>query len=74
MESGYAPGSIFGLAVLIAGSLAFRIYLHFSNNYSASYGSLGAVIILLVWLYVVGLAYLIGAAINAEIERAEKRE
>jgi membrane protein len=67
-----SPGSAFGVAVLIAGSFAFRIYLHFSNNYSASYGSLAAAMILLVWLYVVGLAYLIGVEINAEIERAEK--
>jgi len=50
----------------------FRIYLHFSDNYTTSCGSLGAIMILLVWLYVVGLAYLIGGEINAEIERAEK--
>jgi membrane protein len=69
-----SPGAAFGVVVLIGGSFAFRIYLHFSNNYSASYGSLGAVIILLVWLYVAGLAFLIGGKINAEIERAEKGE
>ena len=67
-----SPGSAFGVLVLIGGSFVFRIYLHFSNNYSASYGSLGALMILLVWLYVVGLAYLIGGEINAEIERAER--
>ena len=67
-----SPGSAFGVLVLLAGSFVFRIYLHFSNNYSASYGSLGAVMILLVWLYVAGLAYLVGGEINAEIERAEE--
>jgi membrane protein len=67
-----SPGSVFGLLVLFGGSFAFRIYLHFSDTYSASYGSLGAVMILLVWLYVAGLAYLIGGEINAEIERAEE--
>jgi len=51
-------------------SFGFRTYLHFFNNYSASYGSLGAVMILLMWLYVTGLACLIGAVINAVIERA----
>jgi len=43
------------------------------NNYSASYGSLGAAMILLVWLYVSGLAYLIGGEVNAEIGRAGRR-
>ena len=49
-----------------------RVYLHFFNNYSATYGSLGAVMILMIWLYVSGLAYLIGGEINAVIERAER--
>jgi membrane protein len=47
------------------------MYLHFFNDYSATYGSLGAVMILMIWLYVSGLAYLIGGEINAVIERAE---
>lgn len=67
------PGSVFGALVWLVASFGFRAYLHFFNNYSASYGSLGAVMILLVWLYVAGLAYLIGAEINAEIERAGRR-
>jgi len=65
----FTPGSAFGGFVWLAASFGFRIYLHFFDNYSASYGSLGAVMILLVWLYVTGLACLIGAEINAEIER-----
>jgi membrane protein len=68
------PGSAFGAFVWLLASFGFRIYLHFSNNYSISYGSLGAVMILLVWLYATGLAYLIGAEINAEIERAGMQE
>jgi len=68
----FSPGSTFGALVLLSGSFAFRMYLHFFNHYSASYGSIGAVMILLVWLYVAGLAYLIGVEINAEIERAEE--
>lgn len=66
------PGSAFGVLAWLGASFGFRIYLHFSNNYSASYGSLGAVMILLAWLYVAGLAYLIGGEINAAIDRAEK--
>jgi membrane protein len=40
------------------------------NNYSVIFGSLGALVILMVWLYVTGLAFLIGGEINANIERA----
>jgi membrane protein len=64
------PGSAFSTLVWLGASFGFRTYLHFFNNYSASYGSLGAVMILLIWLYVAGLAYLIGGQINAVIERA----
>jgi membrane protein len=67
------PGSTFGVLVWLGASFGFRMYLHFFNSYSATYGSLGAVMILLAWLYVAGLAYLIGGEINAEIEFAGKR-
>jgi len=68
------PGSLFGMLLWLASSVGLRIYLHFFNTYSATYGSLGAVMILLVWLYVAGLAFLIGGEINAEIERAAAGE
>jgi membrane protein len=64
------PGSAFGGSLWLLASVGFRVYLRFFNTYSASYGSLGAVMILLVWLYVTGLAFLIGGEINAEIECA----
>jgi membrane protein len=70
------PGSIFGAFLWLAASAGFRLYLHFFNTYTATYASLGAVMILLVWLYVMGLAFLVGGEINAEIERTAlgKRE
>jgi membrane protein len=64
------PGAVFGMLLWLVSTVGLRIYLHFFNTYSATYGSLGAVIVLLVWLYVTGLAFLIGGEINAEIERA----
>jgi membrane protein len=64
------PGSVFGAFVWLAGSVGFRVYLHFFNSYSLLYGSLGAVMILLAWLYVTALAFLTGGEINAEIDRA----
>jgi len=67
------PGSVFGVALWLAASFGLRAYIHFFNTYSKTYGSLGAVIILLLWFYVTGLAFLIGAEINSEIEAAARR-
>jgi membrane protein len=64
------PGSLTGVAVWIGASLLFRLYLQFYNSYSRTYGSLGAVIVLLLWLYITGLAILVGGEINSEIENA----
>ncbi len=64
------PGALIGVVLWIAASLLFKLYLSFSNTYSATYGSIGAVIILMLWMYVTGLALLIGGQINAEIEHA----
>ena len=69
----FTPGSAFGGFVWLVASVGFRTYLHFFNNYSISYGSLGAAMILLGWLYVTALACLVGAEVNAEIERAGRR-
>lgn len=64
------PGSVFAAFLWLAASVGFRIYLRFVNNYAVIFGSLGAAIILLVWLYVTGLSFLIGGEINATIQRA----
>jgi membrane protein len=64
------PGSTFGALLWLAASVGFRVYLNFSNNYSAIYGSLGAMVILTIWLYVTGLTFLLGGEIDASIERA----
>ena len=64
------PGSIVGVLLWLVSSFGFRIYLHFFNSYSKSYGSLGAVMILLIWFYVTGFAFMIGGVINAQIEHA----
>jgi len=62
------PGSVFGVLLWFAAAFGFRAYLRFFNTYNKTYGSLGAVIILLVWLYVAGFAFLIGGEIDAAIE------
>ncbi len=68
------PGSAIGILGWIAASLGLRVYVHIVGNYSASYGSLGAVIILLTWFYLSGLMLLLGGEINSEIEAAVKEK
>jgi membrane protein len=64
------PGSVVGVAAWALTSVVLRLYLHFFDTYSKTYGSLGAVIILMLWFYVTGLSFLIGSQINATIEHA----
>lgn len=59
------PGAVIGLFSWLLVSFIFRIYLHYFNSYAKTYGSLGAVIILLLWLYLTALVILIGGAVNA---------
>ena len=68
------PGAAIGVALWLLVSIAFRVYLHFFDSYSATYGSLGAVIILMLWLYFTGAAVLIGGEVNSEIESAAARQ
>ena len=71
----FTPGAAIGIIGWILSSLALRVYLYYFNSYSVTYGSLGAVIILLTWFYITGLMLLLGAELNSEIEAAaaEKR-
>jgi membrane protein len=64
------PGGAIGILGWLLASLGLRVYLHFFNSYSHTYGSLGAVIILLIWFYLSGLMLLLGGEVNSEIEAA----
>jgi membrane protein len=66
----FTPGALIGLLGWISGSLGLRVYLHYFNSYSVTYGSLGAVVILLLWFYLTGVMILLGGEVNSEIERA----
>jgi membrane protein len=68
------PGSVVAVMVWLLVSFAFRAYLHFFNSYSATYGSLGALIILMLWFYLTGIAILVGGEINSELDNAAKRQ
>jgi membrane protein len=64
------PGMVVGVTLWLAASLGFRLYLRYFNTYNAVYGSLGAVIILMLWFYLTGAAILVGGEVNSEIEKA----
>ena len=66
----FTPGGLIALLGWIAGSMGLRVYIHFFNSYSVTYGSLGAVIILLLWFYLTGVMILLGGEVNSEIEHA----
>jgi membrane protein len=64
------PGALTGLALWLVVSFGLKIYLHFFDRYTATYGSLGAVIVLLLWFYLTGASVLMGAEMNTVLENA----
>lgn len=64
------PGAIFTVVATIAVSLGFSFYVNNFGSYNKTYGSIGAVIVFLTWLYLSGFIILVGGEINAEIEHA----
>lgn len=64
------PGSLVATALWLVITLAFKFYIAHFTSYTATYGAIGAVIVLLLWFYVSSLAILAGAELNAAIEHA----
>jgi YihY family inner membrane protein len=64
------PGGILAVVVWVAASVAFAIYVANFGSYNKTYGSLASVIIFLVWLWLSNTAILLGAELNAELERS----
>ncbi|MCQ4312117.1 YihY/virulence factor BrkB family protein [Pseudomonas stutzeri] len=64
------PGSVLAVIVWIAASVAFGLYVQNFGNYDATYGSIGAVIVLLLYFYISAAVLLFGAEMNAVIEHA----
>ncbi len=64
------PGSVVGVALWLLVSFGFRVYLSFFDSYNEVYGSLGALMILLLWFWLSGTAILVGAEVNSEIEHS----
>jgi membrane protein len=64
------PGAVVGTLLWVIVSLLFKVYVTNVADYNATYGAVGGVIVLLLWFYISGLAILVGAELNAEIEHA----
>lgn len=64
------PGSIFATVLWVIISLAFKLYLTRFGSYVETYGAIGGVMVLMLWFYLTGIAILMGAELNAEIEHA----
>jgi membrane protein len=64
------PGAIAATILWLVVSLLFKLYVANFTDYEGSYGVVGAVIVVLLWFYVSGIAILTGAEVNAEIEHA----
>jgi membrane protein len=66
------PGAVFAISMWFLGSAALNFYLRHMVHYNVTYGSLGALIGLMLWCYITALAILIGAELNAELARRAK--
>jgi membrane protein len=64
------PGSVIATLLWVAVSIGLKLYIAYFGNYNETYGTLAGFIVLLTWFYLSGLAILIGAELNAEIEHA----
>lgn len=68
------PGGVAAVILWIVASAAFALYVANFASYNKTYGSLGGVIAFLVWLWISNIAVLLGAEVNAEVERARELE
>jgi membrane protein len=64
------PGAVIGSLLWLVVSLATKVYVAKFSDFNASYGTVGGVMVVLLWLYVSGIAILVAAELNAEIEHA----
>ena len=64
------PGALVAVGMWMLVSVGFRLYLRHYNSFNATYGSLGAVVILMLWFYIAAIAILTGAELDSELEKA----
>jgi membrane protein len=66
------PGGVVAVVLWIAASAAFAVYVANFGSYNKTYGSLAGVVVFLIWLWISNLAVLLGAELNAELERGRE--
>jgi len=67
-----SPGSVLAVVVWVIASALFAFYVANFGSYDKTYGALGGVIVFLVWMWITNIAVLLGAEMNAEVERARE--
>ena len=65
----FTPGAVAAAIVWLIASIGFSFYLSNFSNYDATYGTLGTAIGLLIWLYISAFIVIVGADVNAELEK-----
>ena len=70
----FTPGAFVAVGLWLLISFGFRIYLRYFDSYSVTYGSLGAVIVLMLWFYLTGVVILIGGEVNCEADERCQRD
>ncbi len=68
------PGSILATVLWIVGSALFSWYASTFGDYAATYGSIGGIVVLLMWFYITGFVIMLGAEVNAEIEHQTAKD
>jgi len=67
-----SAGSVLALVTWIVASVAFALYVANFGSYNKTYGSLGGVVVFLLWLWITNMAVLLGIELNAELERTRQ--
>ena len=69
-----SPGGVFAVLIWVVASAAFAFYVANFSSYNKTYGAMAGVIIFLIWLWISNIAVLLGAEVNAELERGRRIE